>query len=101
MSAPSGSVPPVHFIEDSKGATVKFDDLGFYGTGTITLHFFLRFFSEETTFKFEVGFFMHWTEFLQLSRLEAQASADISIKEETNPASYGYSAKSSLKNILC
>lgn len=97
MGAPGGSVPPFHFKEDSKGATVKFDDLGFYGTGTVTLNFFLRFFSDQSSFNFEVEFFMHQKAFLQLSRKEAWASKEIPIKEETVIVSYAHFEKSSFK----
>ena len=81
LETPGGSVPQVHLYESYnglKGAAVKFDDLGFYGTGTVTLNFLLWPFSNLDSFRFEAEFHMHAETFLQLTGQKASKSTEIS-----------------------
>jgi len=73
--------PSIYFHKtgDGKGAVFKLDDLGFYGTGTVTLQFLLTPFSEQHSFHFEARFSMHKKAFMQLTRQEASAHTEIPI----------------------
>lgn len=81
LEAPRGSWPPIHFRQssDGKGTVLEVDDLGFQGTGTVTLQFLLRPFSEQHSFHFEAGFSMHKKVFMQLTRQEVLAYTEIPI----------------------
>jgi len=81
LEVPSGSWPSIHFQQtsDGKGVVFKVDDLGFQGTGTVTLQFRLTPFSEQQSFHFEAKFSMHKKAFIQLTRQEVWAYTDIPI----------------------
>ena len=81
LEVPGGSWPPIHFQQssDGKGATLEIHDLGIQGTGTVTLSFLLKPFSEQHSFNFEVKFSMHEKTFIQLTRQEARAYTEIPI----------------------
>ncbi len=81
LKNPTGSWPPIRFCQtpDAKGATIEVYDLGFQGTGTVTLSFLLGVFSDQRSFNFEVKFSMHEKAFLQLTRQEAWAYTEIPI----------------------
>ena len=66
-------------VNDGKGAVFKVDDLGLEGTGTVTLRFLLKPFSEQHSFNFEARFSMHKKVFIQLTRQEVWAYAEIPI----------------------
>lgn len=73
--------PSIHFEQtnDGKGVVFNVDDLGLQGTGTVTLHFLLRPFSEQHSFYFEARFSMHKEAFIQLTRQEVWAYNEIPI----------------------
>jgi hypothetical protein len=80
LETPGGSVPPVHLYESYnglKGVAVKFDDLGFYGTGTVTLNFLLWPSSNLENFRFETEFYMHAKTLMQLTGQKAFKSTEI------------------------
>lgn len=81
LEVPGGSWPSIHFQQtsDGKGAIFKVDDLGFQGTGTVTLQFRLMPFSEQQSFHFETKFSMHKKAFMQLTRQEVWTSTEIPI----------------------
>ena len=81
LEVPGGSWPPIHFHQssDGKGAIFEVDDLGFQGTGTVTLQFLLTPLSEQHSFHLEARFSMHKKAFMQLTRQEASAHTEIPI----------------------
>lgn len=81
LEVPGGSWPSIYFHQtsDGKGAVFKVDDLGFQGTGTVTLRFLLRPFSEQHSFYFEAKFSMHKKAFIQLTRQEVWTHTEIPI----------------------
>jgi hypothetical protein len=81
LEAPGGGWPQIHFqrASDSRGVTFEVKDLGFQGTGTVTLQFLLYSFSDQNSFNFEVRFSMHENAFLQFTRQEVWASTEIPI----------------------
>lgn len=81
LEVPEGSWPPIHFHQssDGKGAIFEADDLGIQGSGTVTLRFLLKPFSEQQSFDFEVKFSMHKKAFLQLTRQKVWAHTEIQI----------------------
>lgn len=64
---------------DGKGTFFQVADLGFQGTGTVTLRFLLEAFNEANSFHFEAKFSMHRPAFIQLTRQEALAYTEIPI----------------------
>jgi len=81
LEVPGGSWPSIDFRQtsDGKGASFEVDDLGFQGTGTVTLEFLLRPFDEQHSFYFEARFSMHKKALVQLTRQEVWAQAEIPI----------------------
>jgi len=81
LEVPGGSWPSIDFRQtsDGKGASLEVDDLGFQGTGTVTLEFLLRSFDEQHSFYFEVKFSMHKKAFAQLTRQKVWTQTEISI----------------------
>lgn len=79
LEVPGGSWPPIYFHQsrDGKGTVLEVDDLGFQGSGTVTLHFLLEAFPEQPSFNFEAKFSMHKKAFMQLTRQEAYAFTEI------------------------
>ena len=84
LEVPGSSWPPIHFhqTDGGKGAVFKVDDLGLQGTGTVTLRFFLRPFSEQHGFYFEAKFSMHKKAFIQLTRQEVWAYMKFQFQHE-------------------
>jgi hypothetical protein len=85
LEAPQSSWPETQFrhTDDSRGVVYSVGDLGFFGTGTLTLNFMLAQFSQPTNsednLQFMVEFSMHKKEFLQLTSLKAYATLNIPI----------------------
>jgi hypothetical protein len=75
MEAPEGLWPETQFHQDENDMGVVFavKDLGFYGTGTVTLNFILVSYWQNTNLGFRVDFSMHKKTFLQLTSLKADA----------------------------
>lgn len=82
IEAPGGSPwKGFHFenTPDAKGTYFQIGDLGFQGTGTVTLRFLLTDYYDATSFHFEAQFTMHKYAILQLTKQEAQTQSDIPI----------------------
>jgi hypothetical protein len=79
LEVPGGSWPPINFqrTSDGKGASLEVDDLGFQGTGTVTLEFLLSPFDEQHSFYFEARFSMHKKALVQLTRQEVWTQVEI------------------------
>lgn len=81
LEVPGGSWPSIHFHQtsDGKGAVFEVDDLGSQGTGTVTLRFRLKPFSEQYSFYFEARFSMHKKAFIQLTQQKVWTYTQIPI----------------------
>ena len=77
LEVPGGSWPPIYFHRRDGKVGLEVDDLGFQGSGTVTLHFLLKAFPEQPSFNFEAKFSMHKKAFMQLTRQEAYAYTEI------------------------
>lgn len=85
LEAPQSSWPKAQFrkTDDGKGVVYSVEDLGFFGTGTVTMNFVMTQFSHsissQNNLQFTVEFSMHRKTFLQLTSLKAYATLDIPI----------------------
>ncbi len=80
LEAPAGHPWPLtsfHRSTDGKGAEFEVTDLGIQGSGTITLQFILKPFSNQQSFYFEAKFSMHKEALIQLTRKQASVYAEI------------------------
>lgn len=85
LEAPQSAWPETQFrqTDDAKGIIYSVEDLGFYGTGSVTLHFIMIQFSMsmnlQNSLQFTVEFSMHKKTFLQLTSLKAYTTTYIPI----------------------
>jgi hypothetical protein len=80
LEAPAGYPWPLTSFQqstDGKGAVFEVNDMGIQGTGTVTLQFLMRTFSQQNSFYFEAKFTMHKEAIIQLTRQQASTYTDI------------------------
>jgi hypothetical protein len=80
LEAPAGQPWPLtsfHRSSDGKGAEFEVKDLGIQGSGTITLQFILKPFSQQDNFYFEAKFTMHKEAPIQLTRQQVSTYTEI------------------------
>jgi hypothetical protein len=72
---------PVNFHQDSDGKSIIFgvDDLGFQGSGTVTLNFLMNPWQNETNFQMEIQYAMHTPAWIQLTHQAVSTQIDIPI----------------------
>jgi len=71
----------VSFHQDTDGKSVIFgvDDLGFQGSGTVTLDFLMRPWQGQTNFELEIQYTMHTPAFIQLTNQAISTQVEIPI----------------------
>jgi hypothetical protein len=72
---------PINFHQDSDGKSVIFgvDDLGFQGSGTVTLDFLMRPWQSQTNFQLEIQYTMHTPALIQLTHQAVSTEIEIPI----------------------
>ena len=73
---------PISFHQGTDGKSVifKVDDLGFQGSGTVTLDFLLRPGHDQTGFQVEVHYTLHTPAFMQLAQQAVSAQIEIPVE---------------------
>ena len=73
---------PISFHQGTDGKSVifKVDDLGFQGSGTVTLDFLLRPGQDQTGFQVEVHYTLHAPAFIQLTQQAISAQIEIPVE---------------------
>lgn len=72
---------PISFHQDNDGKSIIFgvDDLGFQGSGTLTLDFLLRPWQSQTSFQIEIQYTMHTPALIQLTHQAVSTQIEIPI----------------------
>ena len=73
---------PINFHQDTDGKSTIFrvDDLGFQGSGTVTLDFLLRPWQDQTSFQVEIQYTLHTPAFIQLTHQAVSTQIEIPIQ---------------------
>jgi hypothetical protein len=73
---------PIKFHQDHDGQSIIFevDDLGFQGSGTVTVNFLIRPWQGQTSFQVEIQYAMHTPAFIQLTHQVVSTQIEIPIK---------------------
>jgi hypothetical protein len=69
-----------HQDRDGKGIIFRVDDLGFQGSGTVTLDFLLRPWQDQTSFLVEIQYMLHTPALIQLTHQAVATQVEIPIE---------------------